>query len=64
MPSQMRIDIKVSSRFHRGQRTKFMLSKLVHPQTLAVVKTRADALNAQILEFDGKFSSIQVELIV
>lgn len=41
------------TRLHRGKRTKFLVSKSVHPQTIAVVKTRADVLNTQILEING-----------
>ncbi|XP_015783545.1 glycine dehydrogenase (decarboxylating), mitochondrial [Tetranychus urticae] len=44
-------------RHHRNKRNKFLISDKVHPQTIAVVKTRASALGTEI-QFFSDLSSI------
>lgn len=40
-------------RHHKEKRRKYLCSANVHPQTWAIVKTRADALGIQVDVFDG-----------
>ncbi|CAG2120077.1 unnamed protein product, partial [Medioppia subpectinata] len=40
-------------RHHKEKRNKFLISNNAHPQTMAIVKTRADALGIKMEAFDG-----------
>ncbi|CAG2164817.1 unnamed protein product [Oppiella nova] len=40
-------------RHHKEKRNKFLVSNNAHPQTMAIVKTRAHALDIQVDAFDG-----------
>ncbi|XP_074595003.1 glycine dehydrogenase (decarboxylating), mitochondrial isoform X2 [Brevipalpus obovatus] len=39
-------------RHHRNRRKKFLVSSKVHPQTLFIVRTRAEALEAEIVQIE------------
>ena len=41
-------------RHHKLKRPYFLISKHVHPQTMAVVETRASAIGVALKLFDGK----------
>jgi glycine dehydrogenase len=47
--------MQMTFRMHKGKRSRFLLSRHIHPQTLSVVQTRAEALDIQIDLIDGKF---------
>lgn len=40
-------------RHHREKRQKFLISNNAHPQTMAIVKTRAEALGIHLDVFNG-----------
>lgn len=45
--------MQMTLRIHKNKRSRFLISRHVHPQTLAVVQTRAEVLGIEIELIDG-----------
>ncbi|KAI2800426.1 hypothetical protein BLOT_012930 [Blomia tropicalis] len=45
--------MQMAFRYHKEKRSKFLISNNAHPQTMAIVRTRAEALGIELDIFDG-----------